>query len=278
MVYNLLRNYGNRKIVNLWIGRSEVNTLIQAALGAMSGADFQNGQTQFTTFKNKQLDPKWEGKIYHAFMVFQLDDGSWHFMEKNQQIAVKSNFLPKGAKIEHAEKIFEEDKMDMMRVDNKHLKGKTLKQIMKELEMRALCLYYYTAWEYNCQYFVHSFLLAAVDNEKMQAYDDFFYQPVMKKFFTIKEHGALAKIVSKMLTDIAALTENRFANLLNVFMTVIGGKKARVDMDDYYYDYDYMYDDDDDYDDDDYDEMDWKEYMFLQGYLAGIEDGKKGNH
>ena len=269
MVNDLLKHYGKSKIENLWIGKTVVNSLIQGALAALSKGNSATELSEFSKFKQENLG-KWNGEMYHAFMVFKLSDGSWHLMEKNQQIAVQSNFFPKGATIADAEKVFAAKKLRMKRVDDKHLQGETLKTIMRELEMRALCLYYYTAWEFNCQYFVHSFLEAAVDIEKVvNVYDGFYYQPVMKEYFSDGKHGLLASAVSSVLTDVAAVTERKFARFkqrVDGFLKWAGFEsKARAEMDDYYYYHD----------DDDEDGMDWKEYMFLQGYLAGIEDGKQ---
>merc|ERR1719361_312398 len=87
--------------------------------------------------------------------------------------------------------------MEIERVDPKDInKEITLIDVFRGLE-KTDCVYYYTAWKYNCQNFVHNFLMLSVDKKKvMEKYDSFFYQPKMNKYFDGNTlNGVVAKKV-----------------------------------------------------------------------------------
>merc|ERR1712204_117542 len=154
-------------------------------------------------------------------------------------------------------------KLDMILVHHSHVnEDESLLDVFRKLEMDSDCAYYYTAWQYNCQNFVHNFLMFSVNQKQvLELYDGFYYQPQMRNYFGDGTYnGHLATAVSSVLVDVGA----KLTKIFSGEWIKRKKKKKKSDAHDAI-DNEYYYDDDV--------EESYKkseEYLYLRGYLKGM--------
>jgi hypothetical protein len=130
-----LKKYGHLKIVSIQVCRTPIKKVWTGAMALVSMGEVQ-----------RRMAKQGFDKFYHLFTEFKLSDGTVVMLEKNARVTIKIG-----------------KKIDKTKVCTKPLmyNQKTLLEFWETVENANITnLWWYSAWEFNCQRFQKEILNA----------------------------------------------------------------------------------------------------------------------
>lgn len=183
-VKNFLKSKGDKKIVNIEIGRVPVQKTIGVLVNLIT-----NGK--YNKVKNKLGYDNW----FHLFMIITLDDGSKHKLEKNQTI-----------KISNYSKSNNEENIKVSKIPDDLTLNSMFNKAYERYGEKRINEYYALSW--NCQRFLIDLLAAS----KLLT--------IPLKRFILQDAGVLGKEISndgktkiKKITDIGNYVDRILQNI-----------------------------------------------------------------
>ena len=177
-IKNILDKYGNQKIREIYIGRRPINSLVEKAFNIISLGKW-----------SKLRDQYYYDKLFHLFLIIQMDDDTVISLEKNSIVTMTENDMRCSMKDTECVKI--DYPTDSITLDD--LVRKPLERIGKEK------YFIYDPFKKNCQIFIRDILQTFGLYSKRV--DDFVYQDITD---IVKELPWYVKYVAKGVTDLDA--------------------------------------------------------------------------
>ena len=177
-IKKILDKYGNQKIRSIYIGRRPINSLVEKAFNIISLGKW-----------SKLRDQYYYDKLFHLFLIIQLDDDTIISFEKNSIVTATEDDVRCSTKDTECVKL--DYPTDSITLDD--LVRKPLERIGKEK------YFIYDPFKQNCQIFIRAVLETfGLYNKKV---DDFVYQDITD---IVKELPWYVKYVAKGVTDLDA--------------------------------------------------------------------------
>ena len=177
-IKKILDKYGNQKIREIYIGRRPINSLVEKAFNIISLGKW-----------SKLRDQYYYDKLFHLFLIIQMDDDTVISLEKNSIVTMTENDMRCSMKDTECVKI--DYPTDSITLDD--LVRKPLERIGKEK------YFIYDPFKKNCQIFIRDILQTFGLYSKRV--DDFVYQDITD---IVKELPWYVKYVAKGVTDLDA--------------------------------------------------------------------------
>ena len=179
-ITKILDKYGNQKIRSIYIGRRPINSLVEKAFNIISLGKW-----------SKLRDQYYYDKLFHLFLIIQMDDDTVISFEKNSIVTMTEDDVRCSTKDTECVKL--DYPTDSITLDD--LVRKPLERIGKEK------YFIYDPFKQNCQIFIRAVLETfGLYNKKV---DDFVYQDITD---IVKELPWYVKYVAKGVTDLDATT------------------------------------------------------------------------
>ena len=177
-ITNILEKYGDMKIKAIRIGRRPINTLVEKAFNIISLGKWSKLRDQFPY-----------DKLFHLFLILNLEDGTIISFEKNSIVTMTVNDGRCSMKdVECIELEYPADSLTL-----NELAKKPLERIGKEK------YFIYNAFQQNCQIFISGILKTFnLYNKKAS---DFVYQDITE---IVEKLPWYIGYVAKLVTDIDA--------------------------------------------------------------------------
>tara|TARA_R110002072_G_scaffold7864_1_gene41943 strand:- start:1475 stop:2161 length:687 start_codon:yes stop_codon:yes gene_type:complete len=177
-ITKILDKYGNQKIRSIYIGRRPINSLVEKAFNIISLGKW-----------SKLRDQYYYDKLFHLFLIIQMDDDTVISFEKNSIVTMTEDDVRCSTKDTECVKL--DYPTDSITLDD--LVRKPLERIGKEK------YFIYDPFKQNCQIFIRAVLETfGLYNKKV---DDFVYQDITD---IVKELPWYVKYVAKGVTDLDA--------------------------------------------------------------------------
>ena len=177
-IKKILDKYGNQKIRSIYIGRRPINSLVEKAFNIISLGKW-----------SKLRDQYYYDKLFHLFLIIQMDDDTVISFEKNSIVTMTEDDVRCSTKDTECVKL--DYPTDSITLDD--LVRKPLERIGKEK------YFIYDPFKQNCQIFIRAVLETfGLYNKKV---DDFVYQDITD---IVKELPWYVKYVAKGVTDLDA--------------------------------------------------------------------------
>ena len=177
-IKNILNKYGNQKIRSIYIGRSPLSNMIERAFNVISLGKWSKLKDQFNF-----------DKLFHLFLIIQLDDDTVISLEKNSIVTMTENDMRCSKKDTECNKI--DYPTDSITLDD--FIRKPLERIGKEK------YFVYDPFKQNCQIFIRDILTTFGLYSKRV--DDFVYQDLTE---IISRLPVYVKYAAKAVTDLDA--------------------------------------------------------------------------
>ena len=177
-IKNILDKYGNQKIREIYIGRRPINSLVEKAFNIISLGKW-----------SKLRDQYYYDKLFHLFLIIQMDDDTVISLEKNSIVTMNEDDMRCSMKDTECNKI--DYPTDSITLDD--LVQKPLERIGKEK------YFIYKPFQANCQIFIRDILQTfGLYSKKV---DEFVYQDLTE---IISGLPFYVKYVAKAVTDVDA--------------------------------------------------------------------------
>ena len=177
-IKKILDKYGNQRIRSIYIGRRPINDMVEKAFNIISLGKWSKLKNQF-----------YFDKLFHLFLIIQMDDDTVISLEKNSIVTMTENDMRCSMKDTECVKI--DYPTDSITLDD--LVRKPLERIGKEK------YFIYDPFKKNCQIFIRDILQTFGLYSKRV--DDFVYQDITD---IVKELPWYVKYVAKGVTDLDA--------------------------------------------------------------------------
>ena len=177
-IKKILGKYGNQRIRSIYIGRRPINDMVEKAFNIISLGKWSKLKNQF-----------YFDKLFHLFLIIQMDDDTVISLEKNSIVTMTENDMRCSMKDTECVKI--DYPTDSITLDD--LVRKPLERIGKEK------YFIYDPFKKNCQIFIRDILQTFGLYSKRV--DDFVYQDITD---IVKELPWYVKYVAKGVTDLDA--------------------------------------------------------------------------
>ena len=177
-IKKILDKYGNQRIRSIYIGRRPINDMVEKAFNIISLGKWSKLKNQF-----------YFDKLFHLFLIIQMDDDTVISLEKNSIVTMTENDMRCSMKDTECVKI--DYPTDSITLDD--LVRKPLERIGKEK------YFIYNPFQANCQMFIRAVLQTFGLYSKRV--DDFVYQDITD---IVKELPWYVKYVAKGVTDLDA--------------------------------------------------------------------------
>jgi len=176
-IKQLLNNYGDNYIKNIYICRKPINDILRKTLNFISIGNFENN-----------IDKLNYDKIFHLFIICVLDDVNL-LIEKNERINIMINNID-----------LNNNDIDKLNVDLKNQNIKLNEFIYTGLKFMGDDNFFkYSSYKYNCQNFIYNLLLS--NNLMNSEYEKFILQDIK----TLFNNMGYIKPISDVLTNIGAI-------------------------------------------------------------------------
>lgn len=177
-IKNILNKYGNQKIRSIYIGRRPINSMVEKAFDVISLGKWSKLKNQF-----------YFDKLFHLFLIIQLDDDTVISLEKNSIVNMNEDDARCSMKDTECVKI--DYPTDSISLDD--FVRKPLERIGKDK------YFVYQPFDQNCQIFLRDVLTTfGLYSKKV---DDFVYQDITD---IVKRLPWYVKYVAKAVTDVDA--------------------------------------------------------------------------
>ena len=177
-IKKILGKYGNQKIRSIYIGRRPINDMVEKAFNVISLGKW-----------SKLRDQYYYDKLFHLFLIIQLDDDTVISLEKNSIVTMTEDDMRCSMKDTECVKI--EYPTDSISLDD--FVRKPLERIGKDK------YFVYDPFQANCQIFIRAVLETfGLYSKKI---DDFVYQDITD---IVKRLPWYVKYVAKAVTDVDA--------------------------------------------------------------------------
>ena len=177
-IKKILGKYGNQKIRSIYIGRRPINDMVEKAFNVISLGKW-----------SKLRDQYYYDKLFHLFLIIQLDDDTVISLEKNSIVTMTEDDMRCSMKDTECVKI--EYPTDSISLDD--FVRKPLERIGKDK------YFVYDPFQANCQIFIRAVLETfGLYSKKI---DDFVYQDITD---IVKRLPCYVKYVAKAVTDVDA--------------------------------------------------------------------------
>ena len=177
-IKKILGKYGNQKIRSIYIGRRPINDMVEKAFNVISLGKW-----------SKLRDQYYYDKLFHLFLIIQLDDDTVISLEKNSIVTMTEDDMRCSMKDTECVKI--EYPTDSISLDD--FVRKPLERIGKDK------YFVYSPFSQNCQIFIRAVLETfGLYSKKV---DDFVYQDITD---IVKRLPWYVKYVAKAVTDVDA--------------------------------------------------------------------------
>ena len=174
-IKKILGKYGNQKIRSIYIGRRPINDMVEKAFNVISLGKW-----------SKLRDQYYFDKLFHLFLIIQLDDDTVISLEKNSIVTATEDDMRCSMKDTECVKI--EYPTDSISLDD--FVRKPLERIGKEK------YFVYSPFSQNCQIFIRAVLSTfGLYSKKV---DDFVYQDISE---IVKRLPWYVGWVAKAVTD-----------------------------------------------------------------------------
>ena len=177
-ITKILDKYGNQKIRSIYIGRRPINSLVEKAFNIISLGKW-----------SKLRDQYYYDKLFHLFLIIQLDDDTIISFEKNSIVTATEDDVRCSTKDTECVKL--DYPTDSITLDD--LVRKPLERIGKEK------YFIYDPFKQNCQIFIRAVLETFGLYSKKA--EEFIYQDITD---IVKELPWYVKYVAKGVTDLDA--------------------------------------------------------------------------
>jgi hypothetical protein len=177
-IKKILKKYGNQKIRSIYIGRRPINSLVEKAFDVISLGKW-----------SKLRDQYYFDRLFHLFLIIQLDDDTVISLEKNSIVTMTENDMRCSMKDTECVKI--DYPTDSITLDD--FIRKPLERIGKDK------FFVYDPFQANCQIFIRDVLTTFGLYSKRV--DEFVYQDITD---IVKGLPWYVKYVAKGVTDIDA--------------------------------------------------------------------------
>ena len=177
-IKKILGKYGNQRIRSIYIGRRPINDMVEKAFNIISLGKWSKLKNQF-----------YFDKLFHLFLIIQMDDDTVISLEKNSIVTMTENDMRCSMKDTECVKI--DYPTDSITLDD--LVRKPLERIGKEK------YFIYMPFDQNCQIFIRDILQTFGLYSKRV--DDFVYQDITD---IVKGLPWYVKYVAKGVTDLDA--------------------------------------------------------------------------
>ena len=177
-IKKILDKYGNQRIRSIYIGRRPINDMVEKAFNIISLGKWSKLKNQF-----------YFDKLFHLFLIIQMDDDTVISLEKNSIVTMNENDMRCSMKDTECVKI--DYPTDSITLDD--LVRKPLERIGKEK------YFIYDPFKKNCQIFIRDILQTFGLYSKRV--DDFVYQDITD---IVKELPWYVRWVAKAVTDVDA--------------------------------------------------------------------------
>ena len=177
-IKKILNKYGNQRIREIYIGRRPINSMVERAFDVISLGKW-----------SKLRDKYYYDKLFHLFLIIQMDDDTVISFEKNSIVTMTESDPRCSMKDVECVKI--EYQTDSITLDE--LVKKPLERIGKEK------YFVYDPFEQNCQIFIRNVLETfGLYNKKI---NDFVYQDLTE---IVSRLPWYVKYAAKTVTDVDA--------------------------------------------------------------------------
>jgi hypothetical protein len=147
LINDLMESTKGIPVVGISVIRQPITAIFETILNKLT----------FGKLKNKMNELGYD-KLFHLYVKFDLANGSFYMMEKNQRVMIRTSMPNKDA--EFSQTTVTSD-------------GKDIKSYIETMESKNIPnIYIYSAFKENCQHFVRSILNA----NGITKYDDFISQ------------------------------------------------------------------------------------------------------
>ena len=177
-IKKILGKYGNQKIRSIYIGRRPINDMVEKAFNVISLGKW-----------SKLRDQYYYDKLFHLFLIIQLDDDTVISLGKNSIVTMTEDDMRCSMKDTECVKI--DYPTDSISLDD--FVRKPLERIGKDK------YFVYDPFQANCQIFIRAVLETfGLYSKKI---DDFVYQDITD---IVKRLPWYVKYVAKAVTDVDA--------------------------------------------------------------------------
>lgn len=177
-IKTILNKYGNQKIRSIYIGRRPINDMVEKAFDVISLGKWSKLKDQFNF-----------DKLFHLFLIIQLDDDTVISLEKNSIVTMTENDMRCSMKDTECVKI--DYPTDSITLDD--FIRKPLERIGKDK------FFVYDPFQANCQIFLRDVLTTfGLYSKKI---DEFVYQDLTEIISSLPWY---VKYVAKGVTDLDA--------------------------------------------------------------------------